>query len=91
MEEEAVNDAEDEAGCGEEDGGEGEVPVLDGDHHAPGPPLLLALGHPPGGGALSRVSDYAGDVAGVEASFFTGRSHCWKNGIDVTIRDYHLC
>mgnify|MGYP001485246667 CR=1 FL=1 len=40
MEEEAVHDAEDEADSGEDDGGEGEVPVLDGHQHAPRPPLL---------------------------------------------------
>ena len=78
MEEEAVHDAEDEADGGEDDGGEGEVPVLDGDQHAPGSPLLLTLAHSPA--RVTGASQETRQVPAEEASLLTGRSHCWKNG-----------
>ena len=80
MEEEAVHDAEHEAGGGEDNGGEGEVPVLDGHQHAPGPPLLLALAHPPRAARVTGVAHMTREVSIEEASFLTGRSHYGKNG-----------
>ena len=73
MEDEAVDDAEDEADRGDEDGGEGEVAVLDVQHHAPPLRVPLGLRRP---AAVVRVRDGEVAVAGEDvAPLVTGGGH----------------
>ena len=46
VEEEAVDDAEDEAGPGADDGDESEISVLDVEHHIPILSLLMTIRRP---------------------------------------------
>ena len=73
MKDEAVDDAEDEADRGDEDGGEGEVAVLDVQHHAPPLRVPLGLRRP---GAVVGVGEGWVAVGGEDvAPLVTGGGH----------------